>query len=164
MPPAISTFVDRLGDTFRWKGENVSTTEVAAVLRGCPGVTDAVVYGVAVPGEEGRAGMAAITTDEGFDLDALRAHLAARLPRYAQPLFLRRCADARRDRHVQADQGQRWPRKVSEAGGEVWFNDRRAGRCQRLDPAMMLRRRWRARDASSESRHCLRRCCRHRPW
>ena len=49
-------FVDRLGDTFRWKGENVSTSEVAAVVRRCPGVSDAVVYGVRVPGQEGRAG------------------------------------------------------------------------------------------------------------
>jgi fatty-acyl-CoA synthase len=55
-------FVDRLGDTFRWKGENVSTTEVAAVLRGCAGVLDVAVYGVAVPGNEGRAGMAAMST------------------------------------------------------------------------------------------------------
>ncbi len=65
-------FVDRIGDTFRWKGENVSTTQVAAVLRGCPGVTDAVVYGVGVPGNEGRAGMAAVTVDQGFDFAGLK--------------------------------------------------------------------------------------------
>ncbi len=84
-------FVDRLGDTFRWKGENVSTTETAAVLRGCPGVTDAVVYGVAVPGHEGRAGMAALTTEGGFELDGLYAHVSGALPSYAQPLFVRLC-------------------------------------------------------------------------
>ncbi len=84
-------FVDRIGDTFRWRGENVSTTQVAAVLRGCPGVTDAVVFGVAVPGQEGRAGMAAITTDDNFGVDALAAHLNAHLPGYAQPLFVRLC-------------------------------------------------------------------------
>ena len=57
-PDGFYTFVDRIGDTFRWKGENVSTFEVASVLRACPGVQDAFVYGVAVPGADGRAGMA----------------------------------------------------------------------------------------------------------
>jgi fatty-acyl-CoA synthase len=83
-------FVDRLGDTFRWKGENVSTTEVANVIRSCPGVTDAIVYGVQVPGNEGRAGMAAITTTEGFSFETLAQHLE-RLPAYARPLFVRHC-------------------------------------------------------------------------
>ncbi|MGY2046987.1 long-chain-acyl-CoA synthetase [Methylobacterium sp. JK268] len=82
-------FVDRVGDTFRWKGENVATTEVAAALARAPGVREAVVYGVAVPGTEGRAGMAALAVGPGFDLATLRAHLAAELPAYARPLFLR---------------------------------------------------------------------------
>jgi fatty-acyl-CoA synthase len=85
-------FVDRLGDTFRWKGENVSTTEVAAVLRGCAGVVDAVVYGVSVQGSEGRAGMAAISTNHGFNVAALSAHLKEHLPDYAHPVFVRFCA------------------------------------------------------------------------
>ncbi len=84
-------FVDRIGDTFRWKGENVSTTEVAAVLAGCPGVTEAVVYGVVVPGNEGRAGMAAVTVEADFDLAGLHRHLVASLPDYARPRFLRVC-------------------------------------------------------------------------
>ncbi len=84
-------FVDRLGDTFRWKGENVATEEVAQALRRCPGVTDAVVYGVAIPGMEGRAGMAAITVADGFDLPTLHHHVATHLPDYARPLFLRLC-------------------------------------------------------------------------
>ena len=84
-------FVDRIGDTFRWKGENVSTTEVSAVLAACPGVTEAVVYGVVVPGNEGRAGMAAVTVEASFDLAVLHRHLAASLPDYARPRFLRVC-------------------------------------------------------------------------
>jgi fatty-acyl-CoA synthase len=82
-------FVERLGDTFRWKAENVSTTEVANVLLACPGVRDAAVYGVAVPGTEGRAGMAALVVEPAFDLAALRSELARTLPEYARPLFLR---------------------------------------------------------------------------
>ncbi len=82
-------FVDRIGDTFRWKGENVSTLEVANVLSGVPGVDDAVVYGVAVPGQDGRAGMALLMTGEAFSLAELEARVAAELPAYAAPLFLR---------------------------------------------------------------------------
>ena len=82
-------FVDRLGDTFRWKGENVATSEVAEVLAGFPGVLHAVVYGVPVPGADGRAGMAAITATDALDLPALRAYLGERLPAYARPRFLR---------------------------------------------------------------------------
>ena len=65
-------FSDRLGDSFRWKGENVSSFEVAQVLAACPGVRDANVYGVEVPGFEGRAGMAALAVGDDFDLDRLR--------------------------------------------------------------------------------------------
>jgi fatty-acyl-CoA synthase len=86
-------FVDRIGDTFRWKGENVATTEVADAIARCPGVRDVCVYGVAVPDHDGRAGMAALAVDEGFNLAALHRHLAASLPRYARPLFLRIRAD-----------------------------------------------------------------------
>ncbi|HZW76597.1 MAG TPA: long-chain-acyl-CoA synthetase, partial [Caldimonas sp.] len=82
-------FVDRIGDTFRWKGENVSTAEVASTICRFAGVRDANVYGVAVPGHEGRAGMAAIVAHDALDLAALRAHLHAQLPAYARPLFLR---------------------------------------------------------------------------
>ena len=82
-------FVDRLGDTFRWKGENVSTTQVADTIALCPGVVEALVYGVTIPGTEGRAGMAGVVVSPDFDPIALRQHLAARLPEYARPLFLR---------------------------------------------------------------------------
>jgi fatty-acyl-CoA synthase len=82
-------FVDRIGDTFRWKGENVSTTEVAETIAACPGVSDVAVYGVRVPGVEGRAGMAAIVAGREFDPADLARYLGARLPSYARPLFLR---------------------------------------------------------------------------
>jgi len=82
-------FVDRIGDTFRWKGENVSSCEVAQALTECPGVLEANVYGVAIPGTDGRAGMAALVTDTRFDLAALRTRLKTCLPDYARPLFLR---------------------------------------------------------------------------
>jgi fatty-acyl-CoA synthase len=82
-------FVDRIGDTFRWKGENVSTTEVADVIGGCPGVTDVAVYGVAVPHADGRAGMAALVVSPEFSLSGLRETLTAKLPPYARPVFIR---------------------------------------------------------------------------
>ena len=82
-------FVDRVGDTFRWKGENVATAEVAEAIAEFPGVTEATVYGVSVPAAEGAAGMATIVADGALDLAALRTHLALRLPAYARPLFLR---------------------------------------------------------------------------
>lgn len=82
-------FVDRIGDTFRWKGENVATSEVADAMTEYPGLVEANVYGVAVPGADGKAGMAAIVVDEKFDLKGLKRHLASRLPSYARPLFIR---------------------------------------------------------------------------
>ena len=87
-------FVDRVGDTFRWKGENVASSEVAQVLCAFEGILHASVYGVAIPGTEGRAGMAAIVCAGALDLAALHRHLAERLPAYARPLFLRLCPQA----------------------------------------------------------------------
>jgi citronellyl-CoA synthetase len=84
-------FVDRLGDTFRWKGENVSTTEVENILGQCSGVIDAVVYGVEIPRTNGRAGMAALRMKDGAELDfnEMCQKLEAELPAYAVPLFVR---------------------------------------------------------------------------
>jgi fatty-acyl-CoA synthase len=89
-------FVDRIGDTFRWKSENVSTQEVEEVLSEFPGVATVNVYGVAVPGAEGRAGMAAIVArDSGaFDAKALYRFVEEALPCYAAPLFVRLVKDA----------------------------------------------------------------------
>lgn len=82
-------FVDRIGDTFRWKGENVATSEVAEVLSVCPGVLEANVYGVALPGADGRAGMAALVAAPTLSLEELFGHVSRQLAAYARPLFIR---------------------------------------------------------------------------
>jgi fatty-acyl-CoA synthase len=82
-------FVDRIGDTFRWKGENVSTTEVAEMISRYPGADEINVYGVKIDHIDGRAGMAAITPGPEFKLDGLRDFLARELPSYARPIFIR---------------------------------------------------------------------------
>ncbi|KAL0812134.1 hypothetical protein ABMA28_009512 [Loxostege sticticalis] len=83
-------FRDRTGDTFRWRGENVSTAEVESVISTLIGLKDAVVYGVKIPNVEGKAGMAAIADPERkLDLTALAKGLKSSLPAYARPLFVR---------------------------------------------------------------------------
>ncbi|PSN63792.1 acetyl-CoA synthetase-like protein [Corynespora cassiicola Philippines] len=86
-------FLDRLGDTFRWKSENVSTAEVSEVIGHYPGVVEANVYGVEVPGHDGRAGCAAIYIDPSqkatFNFQGLFEHCHAKLPKYAVPVFIR---------------------------------------------------------------------------
>ncbi len=82
-------FVDRIGDTFRWKGENVATSEVAEALSVFPGVKEANVYGVKIGDLDGRAGMASLVTGPEFDLSKLPAYLETQLPAYARPLFIR---------------------------------------------------------------------------
>lgn len=87
-------FVDRLGDTFRWKSENVSTNEVADVLGTFDQIAEANVYGVAVPNADGRCGCATVVmreglTPESLDCDGLGKFVLEKLPRYAVPYFLR---------------------------------------------------------------------------
>ncbi|KAG2224636.1 hypothetical protein INT45_007881, partial [Circinella minor] len=84
-------FLDRLGDTFRWKGENVATTEVAQVISKYPVVAEANVYGVKVPGHDGRAGMVALVLypDAILDFADFYKYLAKNLPKYSIPLFIR---------------------------------------------------------------------------
>ena len=87
-----SQFIDRLGDTFRWKGHNISTTEVEEVLNVFDQVLFSSVYGVQIPNTDGRAGMAAIVPDtsvENFDLKGVADILRQNLPDYAVPIFLR---------------------------------------------------------------------------
>ncbi|KAF3832857.1 hypothetical protein F7725_026522 [Dissostichus mawsoni] len=84
-------FQDRVGDTFRWKGENVATNEVSDILTISDGLKEANVYGVQVPGHEGRIGMAAVTMKEGAQFDGSRIfnHVVSYLPSYARPRFIR---------------------------------------------------------------------------
>jgi len=131
-------FIDRVGDTFRWKGENVASQQVAEAIAECPGVLDAVVYGVAVPGAEGRAGMAAVVPGRGFDLAVLRGHLAEKLPDYACPLFVRLCPSVETTSTFK-------PRKQKFAvegydptatADPIFFDDRRQAAFVRLDAAL----------------------------
>ncbi|KAI6244366.1 AMP-dependent synthetase and ligase [Aphelenchoides fujianensis] len=82
-------FVDRIGDTFRWKGENVATSEVAERLASVEHVLEVNVYGVKVGDLDGKAGMAALVTDPGFDIEAFAKHVDEHLPSYARPIFVR---------------------------------------------------------------------------
>ena len=134
-------FVDRIGDTFRWKGENVSTSEVAAALAEFPGIIEATVYGVPIPGVDGTAGMAALVTDRPLDLTRLRAHLVQRLPAYARPLFLRiqECiAITGTFKHQKADLAREGfdPAATPDA---IYFGDPTAGGYMRLDTALFER-------------------------
>jgi fatty-acyl-CoA synthase len=135
-------FVDRIGDTFRWKGENVATSEVAEAICGFHGIKEASVYGVAIPGTDGRAGMATIVADDRrLDLTAFRTHLASRLPEYARPVFLR----VRDELAVTATFKHAKSALVREGydpvaiGDALYFNDRERQAFVRLDKALYER-------------------------
>ncbi|MGA9657857.1 MAG: long-chain-acyl-CoA synthetase [Asticcacaulis sp.] len=82
-------FIDRIGDTFRWKAENVSSAEVAEYCASAPGVEEAIIYGMPVPHCDGKAGMAALIVNEDFDLQQFKNHVDSKLPSWARPLFVR---------------------------------------------------------------------------
>ena len=84
-------FVDRIGDTFRWKGENVATAEIEGIVSQLDCVEMCAVYGVQIPNNDGRAGMVAIVKHkkENFELDSITDHLLKELPKYAVPIFIR---------------------------------------------------------------------------
>jgi fatty-acyl-CoA synthase len=128
-------FVDRIGDTFRWKGENVSTAEVAEMIDTFEGVQEASVYGVKIEDMEGKAGMAAIVAADGFDRERLRAHIHAKLAPYARPLFVRmqETIDATstfKQRKINLTREGFDPEAVSD---RIFFDDPRAGRYVLLD-------------------------------
>jgi fatty-acyl-CoA synthase len=134
-------FVDRIGDSYRWKGENVSTTEVEQLVGACPGVVEAVVYGVSVSGMEGRAGMAAIVTSDEFDLVEFRQQIVNRLPEYARPVFLRLCGEIEVTATFKL-QKQRLMREAYDPAAttdRLYFNDRAGEAYARLDPALYER-------------------------
>lgn len=83
------SFSDRIGDTYRWKGENVSTLEVADLVAGCKGVMEANVYGIAIPNTDGRAGMVAMVNDHEFSMAEFSAEVVRRIPVHLRPAFLR---------------------------------------------------------------------------
>jgi fatty-acyl-CoA synthase len=134
-------FVDRVGDTYRWKGENVSTDEVAAVLGQFEGPAVVNVYGVRVPGTEGRAGMAALTYADAarFDPVAFHAHAAARLADYAVPLFVRVAAEADLTTtfKLRKTDLQRAGYDPERSGDPLFVRDARAGRYVPLTAAAL---------------------------
>jgi fatty-acyl-CoA synthase len=134
-------FADRIGDTFRWKGENVSTSEVSEAVASCPSISEAVVYGVAVPGADGRAGMATIVTGAGFDFAALRQHLTAALPEYARPLFLRvrEAIDATGTFKPMKQALMRDGYDPSVTADAIYVDDRAQGAFVRVDAALYRR-------------------------
>ncbi len=118
-------FVDRIGDSYRWKGENVSTTEVEQLLCACPGITEAVVYGVTIPGMEGRAGMAAIATGDEFN----------------RPVFLRLggAIEVTATFKLQKQRLMRDGYDPAATTDELYFNDRVGEAYVRLDAALYER-------------------------
>ncbi|VEN45328.1 unnamed protein product [Callosobruchus maculatus] len=123
-------FVDRTGDTYRWKGENVSTTEVEKVVSEAVGLKDCVAYGVEVPKHEGKAGMLAIVdADHKLDKDALVQQLKTHLPSYAIPLFLRITRSVPMTGTFKIKKNELRKEGFSEVtGDEVYFLDMKSGK------------------------------------
>jgi fatty-acyl-CoA synthase len=130
-------FVDRVGDTFRWKGENVATSEVSEAITAFPGIKEANVYGVALPGHDGKAGMAAVVADDGLDLAALRRHLRAELPDYARPMFVRLAAGLDVTGTFKLKKGElaREGFDPAACSDPIFFDDPQAQAFVRLDPS-----------------------------
>ncbi|XP_018583459.1 long-chain fatty acid transport protein 1 [Scleropages formosus] len=124
-------FRDRSGDTFRWRGENVSTTEVEGTLSSLLGQTDVAVYGVSVPGVEGKAGMAAIADRTGhFDCGTFLREVQRALPPYARPVFLRISThvDTTGTFKIQKTRLQREGFDPRHSTDQIYFLNPRAGR------------------------------------
>ncbi|KAM4604400.1 long-chain fatty acid transport protein 1-like isoform 1-T2 [Polymixia lowei] len=128
-------FRDRSGDTFRWRGENVSTTEVEGILSNLLGQTDVAVYGVSVPGVEGKAGMAAIAdTGRQFDSEAFLVAVQKALPSYARPVFLRLMShvDTTGTFKIQKTRLRKEGYNPQHSTDRIYFLNSRAGRYEAL--------------------------------
>lgn len=141
-PDGRMYFHDRIGDTFRWKSENVSTNQVAEVLSGHAAVSEANVYGISIPHHDGRAGCVSLILknadgsekEDSTDVDAntlreLANHASNNLPRYAVPIFLRfprsmqRTGTNKQQKHQLRQQGADWE-ALKESGDKVfWWRD-----------------------------------------
>ncbi|XP_052375257.1 long-chain fatty acid transport protein 1-like isoform X4 [Oncorhynchus keta] len=129
-------FRDRSGDTFRWRGENVSTTEVEGTLSGLLGQADVAVYGVSVPDVEGKAGMAAIADPTGtFDCDVFLREVQRALPPYARPVFLRISpqVDTTGTFKIQKTRLQREGYDPRLSTDQIYFLNSRAGRYEAVN-------------------------------
>jgi fatty-acyl-CoA synthase len=134
-------FVDRIGDTFRWKGENVATSEVAEVISAAAGIDEANVYGVEIPGTDGRAGMAALVANADFDIDSLSRLVEEGLASYARPIFIRLLQQMEitgtfKHRKVDLVREGFDPAKLSD---RLFFRDPEKGRYVPLDPGAFER-------------------------
>jgi len=134
-------FIDRMGDTFRWKGENVATSEVNDTITACPGILDASTYGVEVNGTDGRAGMAALVVNPDFDFGIFREHLSRRLPPYAIPAFVRLCPSLETTDTFRKKK-QRLIREAfdpSVVNDPLFFRDAGTGDYRSIDPSVFAR-------------------------
>lgn len=124
-------FLDRIGDTFRWKSENVSTAEVSEVLGTHPAIEEANVYGVDLPHHEGRVGCATVKCNDDMEADqktlnSIAVHVRDRLPRYAVPLFLRvtksmqATGNNKQQKHILRAQGVQ-PTTIRADGDEIYW-------------------------------------------
>ncbi|GAB9465392.1 Long-chain fatty acid transporter [Globisporangium polare] len=128
-------FVDRIGDTFRWKGENVATNEVSEAISNFPELSDICIYGVEVPGNEGRACLAAMVFDDAkFDLKAFAQHVQQRLPSYAMPLFIRQLPQMSVTGTMKHEKAKLRKQGIdpSQVDDKLWFFNKAADSYERL--------------------------------
>lgn len=128
-------FMDRIGDTFRWKGENVATNEVSEAISDFPGLSDICVYGVEVPGNEGRACLAAMVFDDAaFDMSAFAQHVEKRLPSYARPLFIRQLREMSVTGTMKHEKAKLRKQGIdpSQVDDKLWYFNKPTGSYERL--------------------------------